>query len=361
MTKILVIDDEAGLLEEIVDWLTFEGYEVLSAPNGAEGIELAKAHLPDLVLCDIMMPYVDGFRVLLELRTNAPTALTPFIFLSALATRLDVRRGMNLGADDYITKPVARAELLDAVRSRLERDAISKQKAEAALDQLRIGMSTMIPHELRTPLVGIIGFGELLAMDPESYTPAEITEMARTIVVSGERLLHLIDHYLLYVQLELTEGRGRLEHGACEARSVIQRIAARVAEEHGRQADLHIDAMEIAVAIDADNYEKLVGELVDNAFKFSRPGTLVTVRGSIEGNMWTLCITDLGSGFTPDELKRIGAFVQFGRKRREQQGSGLGLVIAKRLAERYGGAVEIESQPQVGTTVCVRIPLYHGD
>ena len=215
MTKILVIDDEAGLLEEIADWLAFEGYDVLSTASGADGIQLAKTHLPDLVLCDIMMPYVDGYRVLLELRTNPETALTPFIFMSALATRLDVRRGMNLGADDYVIKPVARAELLEAVRSRLDRNAVSQQRAAAELDQLRIGMSTMLPHELRTPLVGIIGFGELLAMDPDTYTSAEIAEMARTIADSGERLLRLIDHYLLYVQLELTQGQhGHTHHAA---------------------------------------------------------------------------------------------------------------------------------------------------
>ncbi len=356
--KILVIDDEVGLLEEIADWFTFEGYEVLSASSGAEGIELARKHLPDLVLCDIMMPDVDGYRVLSELRTNPATALTAFIFLSTLGAVRDVRRGMNLGADDYVVKPTTRAELLGAVRARLERDAAARQRAEATLDQLRAGMLMTLPHELRTPLVGIIGFGELLTMDTASYTPAEIAEMATGIVDSGVRLLRLIDHYLLFMQLELTREQNPFPDAWCDAHTVIQQSARQTAEAHRRESDLLVDVMEAAVTIDADSYRKLVCELVDNAFKFSRPGTPVTVTGRVEDGMFALRITDQGAGFAPDEIKRIGAFVQFGRKRREQQGSGLGLVIAKRLAERRGGALEIDSQLDAGTTVCVRIPLH---
>ncbi|MCT7949567.1 response regulator [Ancylothrix sp. C2] len=119
MKKILVIEDEKPVLSNIVEILTSGGFFPLCAENGITGIELAKENLPDLIVCDIMMPHLDGYEVLTELRSNPPTAAIPFIFLTAKADKTDLRQGMNLGADDYLTKPFRRQELLEAVSSRL--------------------------------------------------------------------------------------------------------------------------------------------------------------------------------------------------------------------------------------------------
>lgn len=357
MARILVIDDENDLLEEIVDWLTFEGFTVYRAGGGSEGIRLARLHLPDLIVCDIMMPYVDGYRVLLELRATPATAQIPFVFLSALSDRRAVRRGMNLGADDYVLKPVARIELLDTVHTRLEKDAEARQRAAAALDELRMGLSLALPHELRTPLVGIIGFGELLALDAASYTPPQVAEMATTIVNSGERLLRLIDNYLLFVQLELTKDREFTTEVGCDAGVVGGHVARQVAEQRTRAADLTVELADAVVAMDGESFEKVVAELVDNAFKFSKPGTPVRITGELGDGEWLLCVADRGIGFQPEDVRRIDANLQFQRSKYEQQGVGLGLAIAKRLVERYRGVLEIESCPGEGARICVKAPL----
>src|SRR5579871_5170745 len=117
MTKILVIEDDAELLNEVIDWLTFEDYEVLSAPDGVVGVEYATRLLPDLIISDITMPQLDGYGVLVEVRSNPATATTPFIFITARASHEDIRQGMTLGADDYVTKPFTRRELLQTVQS----------------------------------------------------------------------------------------------------------------------------------------------------------------------------------------------------------------------------------------------------
>jgi two-component system sensor histidine kinase/response regulator len=358
MENILVIEDEVELLEEIVEWLQFEGYKVYKAGGGGEGIRLAQAHAPDLIICDIMMPYIDGYRVLLELRTKPATALTPFIFLSALADRRDIRRGMSLGADDYLTKPFVRTDLLDAVRSRLDKHAENKRRMAAALDELRIGMSVTLPHELRTPLTGIIGFGELLALDPGSFTPDEIGEMATVIVNSGERLLRLVDNYLLYVQLELTRGKATTpDDDGCNPHSIVSGVALRLAQKYARESDLAMALTDANVAIASDMLHKLVHELLDNAFKFSRVGTPITVSCKQDDGDWVLYVGDRGRGIAPEDVQRIDAHTQFMRKTYEQQGSGLGLAIASRLAERYHGELRIDSQLNVGTDVYVRLPL----
>ncbi|MFN0077423.1 MAG: response regulator [Prosthecobacter sp.] len=121
MTTILLIEDHAPLRENLCEMLTLAGYHVLAAENGREGLQLAAQQLPALVLCDVMMPGLDGYAVLERIRTDAATKAVPFVFLTAKGTPPDIRAGMNLGADDYLPKPVSRNDLLRAVRTRLER------------------------------------------------------------------------------------------------------------------------------------------------------------------------------------------------------------------------------------------------
>jgi DNA-binding NarL/FixJ family response regulator len=123
MKRILVIEDEPEMRRNLMAILRLERFQPLAAEDGQVGVELAKKEKPDLVLCDVMMPKLDGYGVITALRANAETAAIPFIFLTARGEKPEIRAGMNLGADDYLTKPVAKADLLAAVRSRLERAA----------------------------------------------------------------------------------------------------------------------------------------------------------------------------------------------------------------------------------------------
>ena len=121
MKRILIIEDEPEMRRNLATILRLEHFEPVAAENGRVGIELARRERPDLILCDVMMPELDGYEVLQALRSDPATVTTPFIFLTARGEKPDIRAGMNLGADDYLTKPVAKADLLAAIRSRLER------------------------------------------------------------------------------------------------------------------------------------------------------------------------------------------------------------------------------------------------
>ena len=121
MKKILVIEDEPEMRRNITALLRYHDYEPIAAENGRVGVETARRHKPDLILCDVMMPELDGYGVLQALQTDATLARTPFIFLTAKGEKDDLRSGMNLGADDYLTKPVANAELVGAIEARLRR------------------------------------------------------------------------------------------------------------------------------------------------------------------------------------------------------------------------------------------------
>jgi DNA-binding NarL/FixJ family response regulator len=131
MTRILIIEDEPGMRANLEDTLELEGFEPILAPNGKEGIRLARQEQPDLILCDVLMPDMDGHAVLESLRADANTVRIPFIFLTAKGEHGDVRQGMESGADDYLIKPVRVDELLRAINSRLERRRQQKEEFKA--------------------------------------------------------------------------------------------------------------------------------------------------------------------------------------------------------------------------------------
>src|SRR5260221_10406456 len=175
MTKILVIEDEAILRTEAVEWLTLEGYEALSAEDGKAGLEAAFQHLPDLIISDITMPRLDGFGVLLELHANPTTADIPFIFVTARAAHDDRRKGMDLGADDYITKPFTNPELLHAVHARLEKKAVQEQSRQREVGEwqqafeqereqrlLKAKLVAMFSHDFRNQLGVVLSSNSLL-------------------------------------------------------------------------------------------------------------------------------------------------------------------------------------------------------
>lgn len=145
MITILLIEDNASMRRNIAEILSLEGYRVLTAADGTHGLQQMRVEKPDLVLCDIMMPGMDGYEVLAQLRADATTAALPFIFLTAKGDMPDLRIGMSLGADDYLTKPVARLDLLDAVNTRLQRHVQQSAFAprfDDAVPLEKLGVST---------------------------------------------------------------------------------------------------------------------------------------------------------------------------------------------------------------------------
>jgi DNA-binding NarL/FixJ family response regulator len=132
MKKILIIEDQAPMRRNVALMLQMEGFETCTAANGREGIEVARRERPDLILCDVMMPELDGYGVVQALREDSTFATTPFIFLTAKSDRSDIRTGMNFGADDYLTKPVVRDDLLAALQTRLARSSVLQKCLDEA-------------------------------------------------------------------------------------------------------------------------------------------------------------------------------------------------------------------------------------
>lgn len=359
--KILVIEDERNVLKNTLDILVMEGFDAYGADNGRAGVNLAFEQRPDLIICDIAMPEMSGYEVLAEVRRHRKTALVPFIFLTARTERSDIRRGMNLGADDYLTKPFSVGELLESVHARLEKKAAIEAEADTQLDELREKITLSLPHELRTPLTSILGFSDILLMDGLTLPGEQVVKMSRYINDAGVRLSRLTENYLAYAQLEILElddnRRNALVFSTSQAGDFVEFAARQVAQRTHRETDLLVEVRPAVVQMQEDYLKKITEELVDNAFKFSAPGSPVTLKTSERDGVWCMEITNQGRGMTEAQIAQIGGFMQFERDRYEQQGLGLGLSIARRLAELHEGRLEVRSTPDVDLTVSVFLPL----
>lgn len=361
MSKILVIDDDELFRLPVVEALRSKSFEVVEAEDGATGVKMAKAQLPNLIISDVIMGGMDGYKVVDQLRRDPLTCTVPIILMTHKADFAGLRQGMGMGADDYLPKPFDMEQLFKSVEARLHKQENLLFEADQKMRQLRDSISMLLPHELLTPLNGIVGLSELMAASPQDFSPDEITEMARDINTSGHQLHALFKNYLVYAQIELLANDpakcAELRRGVTlDAEAAVCAAAEKKAASLGRSGDLFLETVSTRAGITREHLEKIVEELVDNAFKFSPSGSAVIVHLSFGGSRVALHVADRGRGMEPQHLKSIGGYMQFERRIQGQAGSGLGLEIARRLAELHGGGLSIQSQRGLGTRVEVSLP-----
>src|ERR1041385_7359035 len=229
-----------------------------------------------------MMPEVNGYDVLMELNNSPELSVIPFIFLTARASRVDIRKGMTLGADDYLPKPFSAQELLQAVSARLTNKESLATAYGQQMEELRESFMMAVPHELRTPLSGIMGYSSMLMEDYKTVEPDEILKMSQRIYNAAGRLHHLFENYLLYAQIEIMSRDPKRvakmrEHRTNNPSIMIHTTALARAEVHNRHADLLVEVGDASIQISEESLGKIIEELVDNAFKFSKSDTLVHV------------------------------------------------------------------------------------
>ncbi|MGD1910112.1 MAG: response regulator [Rivularia sp. (in: cyanobacteria)] len=360
--KILIVEDDINVRENILDLLDAENFHAVAAQNGCIGLELANKEIPDLIICDVMMPELDGYGVLNALRRNPVTATIPFVFLTAKSDRLDFREGMRLGADDYLTKPFTKDELLETIKCRLEKQFIINQNSQHELRELRRSIAFSLPHEIRTPLSGILGFSQLLMKKHETIEKQEIYHMAENIKKSANRLFDFTQKFLLYAQLEsIATDSEKIKFIQSDISYFIVDSFTLLIKERAtnlrRETDVKISFdSQCKVKIATNRLYSIIEELIDNCLKFSEPNTSIFVSSFVKNNYLILSFTNYGRGMSASEIHNVGAYKQFNRHIYEQQGSGLGLIIVKRLAQLHKGSLEIQSTPGDKTIVQVKLP-----
>jgi two-component system sensor histidine kinase/response regulator len=357
MKTILIIDDDAAICGMLSTALKQCGHHAITANSGSAGMELARKHLPDLILCDITMPGMDGRSVLQALREDAELGATQIVLMTGNIHDVTPRSGMELGADDFLVKPFTFDELTRCVDARLKRASLHWRVEGKVARELRSALKSTLPHEFLTPLTGIMGLTQLLLDDSSDTDPKETREMLLDIEKSSKRLHRTMKNYFAILDLHSDKAEGTVSTDKLSPTEVSAAIVAGItaaAHRHERQDDVSSDITECAVRCAENALATIAEELVDNACSFSRPGTPIKVRLNAAG---VLTVQDQGRGILPEHIEKIGAFKQFDRKKYEQQGLGLGLVLTQNLVTHYGGRLSLASEPGVGTTVTVALPL----
>jgi two-component system sensor histidine kinase/response regulator len=356
--KVLVVEDDARWRSLTELHLEQDGHAVLTAADGLAGLALA-AEKPDVILCDIEMPGLNGFGVLEALRQQPVLRDIPFIFLTGKTNRADQRRGMVHGADDYITKPFSREELVEAIAAVLAKRAALTAELRHHSDEHRRELTAPWAHELLTPLNGILGAASVLESEYGSISRGELRELAADIRISAVRQLALARKLMQHFQLEQLRESGWSDNAAVvDSGTGLGDEAMLVANAAGRAADLHLAVASAAIRVSAGWLQPAVDELVENAFKFSPPGTPVSVTGRVEDGLYRLEVTDQGYGMTAEQRESIAAFRQFGRAKHEQQGLGLGLAIVQNIAILHHGSLTLEPGPgDKGLRAVLGLPL----
>jgi len=335
--KILIIEDDLAIRNTLQDLLELNGHTVLAAADGSEGVRLAERR-PDLIFCDMVMPGMDGDEVIVAIRQLPYCLDIPFIFLTALTDRADQRLGMSLGADDYITKPFSERDILDAVAARVRRQQPLLERVKRLLAERRMVADAPWSHELMTPLCGVLGGLELIEAEADTIQPGELKGLLRIIRGGAERQQALSNKLVLYFDLERLRAARSPKTFRCDhAPEAIAAGAVKAAMDANRSPDLTVQCGPGSVPLAEAHILAAVAELVGNAFRFSKPGSPVSVTGTRHGARYQIEIADQGSGMTAEERAGVDAFKQFGRGKREQQGMGLGLAIARSVAEIAGG------------------------
>lgn len=355
--NILIIEDDAMIRQGLQDLLELNGHTVLAAADGFEGLKLAERG-PDFIFCDINMPGMSGYQAIEAVRKNTQCHDIPFVFLTALADREAQRRGMTLGADDFITKPFTESDILAAIAARVRRQQPLRERIEALLTERHREANAQWSHELMTPLTGILGGLQLIEAEADTIQPAELKDLLRLIQDAAERQQTLSQKLVLHFELEQLKAAPKPSPlPNCNAADWILTGVASVAENQKRSADLTVHCDSAELPLHGAHLSRAIAELVGNALRFSQPGQPLTVTGTRRDLRYCIEITDQGPGMTAEERTGIGPFTQFGRRWREQQGLGLGLAIARSVVKLGGGEFSLQPGPgDRGLRVTLNLP-----
>lgn len=362
--RVLVVEDDTHLLAGIRDILEMYHYDVITAQNGQEGLEaLQKSQRPDIIVSDIMMPYMDGFEFLQEVRKEQQWLTIPFIFLTAKGERNDILRGRKLGVDVYLTKPFDPDELLVAVKARLDRQRQLDEVRDGQVLDVKRNILTILNHEFRTPLTLVVAYSEMLKeYEREGMNEEELVSFLKGVSSGADRLRRLVENFILLVEIESGDAFGTFSW----RKRTIADLTDVIYFAHNQIFTPALTDYSCKMSItphppilgDAEFLSVVVRELLSNSVKFSAPGTPIEIGTSTSDGYVHIWVRDEGRGIPESELENIWkGFYQIDRAFNEDQGAGSGLTIAKGLVEMHEGVIEVESTVDKGSTFTVKLPI----
>ncbi len=363
--SILIVDDDPITRTLTRESLEDEGYELAEAEDGFAAYEACRRTVPGIIICDVVMPGMDGFELCRRLRQRPETASVPILMATGLDDHRSIATAFDAGATDFIAKPLNWLVLKYRVRYMLRAagafaDLVAaKERAEIADRSKSIFLANM-SHELRTPLNAVIGFSELMQNATLGPISPQYAEYAKIIGDSGSHLLTIINDIL---DLAKAEVQGlKLSDEATHLPEIVS-FSASMVEAMAKKAGIAFTA-QVAPALppfrcDAKKLQQILINLLVNAIKFTpAPGAVSLAVSREPAGDLLLQIADTGIGIPRDKIAiALAPFGQVDSPLAEKNdGVGLGLPLTKRLVELHDGTLDIDSEPGQGTTVTLRFP-----
>ncbi len=349
---ILVIEDEIEIRNDLKESLLLNDYEVLTAENGFEGFEKIVKYNPDMIICDVMMPVMNGHELLSLIRKNERIANIPFLFLTAKSDYDDIREGMDLGADDYLVKPFDYNTLLKALNTRLEKSNLQQSIYQNKIDNIKNSIFRSIPHEIRTPLNGILNNSEWIISNINKLNLNELKNNIKEINADAIRLNRLFENYIFYTKIKLLIQDKEAVEEVKESHtnlpnSIINDICNYIFNDKTSTFVLSVRNDVTKLNINEHHFSKLIFELVDNAKKFSDKNSIIKISCEYSNDKYTFKIENEGLEFPKDKIDMIAEFSQFNRSSFEQSGVGLGLCICANILDIYESKLNIISKQNI--------------
>ncbi len=380
---ILIVDDNLSNVDLLREILRHQGFTNVRGETDPRLVpDLCCAYPFDILLLDVRMPHITGFQLIELLRPIFNDDYVPILVLTAQTDQETRRKALEVGANDFLTKPFVTWELLQRVRNMLQIRILYKktrdqnreleQRVEERTcelsealtlsrkaDRAKLDFLSVMSHELRTPLNAIIGFSEVISNQDSKRTLApDHLDYIKLIEESGKHLLNLVNRILEYTKC--STGTVDLEETPVDLRDLLEQcLAALAPKAQAKQVAMALEASKpLWVSVDERRTHELILSVLDNAIKFNHQGGTVTAALSGDQDGIVLAITDNGPGIPAELQARIfDPFTQGeGSIDRRHEGIGLGLPLVQRYAQLHGGWIELISEPGTGTTVRIYLP-----
>ncbi len=373
---ILVVDDNPANLDVLFEIFNETNFDVSYVTDGESCLELATLDPPDLILLDVMMPDMDGFEVCRCLKASDHTRGIPVIFMTALTETVDKVRGFELGAVDYITKPIQPEEVLARVKAhltiqQLQKDLHAKnEELQASNEELRAslerekGLNTLksrfisiASHELRSPLALIGITTNMLKRYGHRISEEKKLEHLKTIENEVKRMTNTLNDVLILSKMEA--GSFQFNPEFVDLKSFCQRIVEKfkLMSEETHPITVSTTGEHFQARVDSNLLEPILSNLLSNAIKYSPTGNPITFELIQDNKEVIFRVKDQGIGISDEDQHHLFDAFHRGENVGEIQGAGLGLSIAKQFVELHGGTISVESKVNKGTTFTAVIPL----
>lgn len=369
--KILVIDDSQLINSYISDILSNNNFLCLSAYSGSEALNLLKSEVPDLILLDIVLPDITGFEVYLEIHNNIANNNIPVIFLTGVSDAENIKKGLELGAIDYIPKPFKDIELILKIKNHFktinankllkerERSLELYSKELEALNSTKNKFFSIIAHDLKSPLHLLMGLSEVMMENIQNFDVETIKDVAKGINDTSKSTYNLLENLLEWSSIQTGRLQAKLE--SVYLKKIIEDIEPLFFDAvKKKNIKLIFDkTIDVAIFVDLDMIRTVLRNLISNAIKFTNLGGEITVYIKKYSDSCEVVVADNGIGIDPvdiDKIFRIDSIIsKLGTA--NEIGTGLGLSLCKEFIEKNNGKIRVESQLGKGSRFIVTLPL----